>query len=240
MAKPHGHTPTPSPQVRRTTHRPWRAALPFIIAGVVVLVVVIGVLISNAVRPAESRMSDDALVQHAINDYYTARNEADFGKFAAVNCAAVRNAGFPAEDTFVTDNRKSMADNGQIMIPEITDLTSTATGQPPSTLAFREIGRQRRTSSAPPWCARTANGSVHAVTYAGDLTPRKHGMRSKPTRCRSGGLSHSRGMELRRRTRPRILGKRTVFIEWVGFPTVRPTRRSWRSFATRVCATATR
>lgn len=125
MAKPPAATPpTPSPQVPDDDAPSWKAALPFIIAGVVVLVVVIGVLISNAVRPAESRMSDDALVQHAINDYYTARNEADFDKFAAVNCAAVRNAeGFPVRESFVTDNRRSMDDNGQIEIPEITDLT---------------------------------------------------------------------------------------------------------------------
>lgn len=115
---------TPTPQAPDGDAPSWKAALPFIIAGVVVLVVVIGVLISNAVRPAEDRMSEDAKVQHAINDYYTARNEADFDKYAAVNCAAVRGAeGFPTKDSFVTDNRKSMDDNGQIKIPEITDLT---------------------------------------------------------------------------------------------------------------------
>ncbi|MFZ2239597.1 MAG: hypothetical protein WAV90_08640 [Gordonia amarae] len=114
----------PTPQAPEGDAPSWKAALPFIIAGVVVLVVVIGVLISNAVRPAEDRMSEDAKVQHAINDYYTARNEADFDKYAAANCAAARNAeGFPAKDKFVTDNRKSMDDNGQIKIPEITDLT---------------------------------------------------------------------------------------------------------------------
>jgi hypothetical protein len=85
--------------------------------------VVIGVLISNAIRPAEERMSDDAKVQHAINNYYTARNEADFDKFVATNCAAVRTGqGFPTREAFVTDNTKSMDENGQIKIPEITDL----------------------------------------------------------------------------------------------------------------------
>ena len=114
---------TPTPQAPDGDAPSWKAALPFIIAGVVVLVVVIGVLISNAVRPAEDRMSEDAKVQHAIKDYYTARNEADFDKYAAVNCAAVRNApGFPAREAFVADNKKSMDENGQIKIPEITDL----------------------------------------------------------------------------------------------------------------------
>ena len=125
MAKPPGaNTPTPSPQVPEGGSPSWKAALPFIIAVVVVVVVVIGVLISNAVRPAEDRMSEDAKVQHAINDYYTARNEADFDKYTAANCAAVRGAeGFPTKDKFVADNRRSMDDNGQIKIPEITDLT---------------------------------------------------------------------------------------------------------------------
>lgn len=69
-------------------------------------------------------MSDDALVQHAINDYYTPLQR---GRLRQVRrgelCGRPECGGFLAEDTFVTDNLQSMADNGQIMIPEITDLT---------------------------------------------------------------------------------------------------------------------
>ena len=62
---------------------------------------------------------------------------------------------------------------------------------------------------------------VHAVTYAGsDPQEAWDALEANPDAvlvdCRT-----SRGMELRRRTDPEILGKRTVFIEWSVFPTVR-------------------
>lgn len=102
----------------------WRNAWPFLVALGVVVVAAAAIGISHLVRPADSRMSETARVQHAINDSYTARNELDYDKYRSVTCAAERSSStFPSESQFLEQNRTSLARNGHLVIPEISDIT---------------------------------------------------------------------------------------------------------------------
>ena len=101
----------------------WKAAWPFLVALGVVVVAVVGIGISYLIRPADDRMSTDAQIQHAVNDVYTARNELDYTRYRESVCAAELASGsFPDEDAFVEQNRVSFEENGQIVIPEISDI----------------------------------------------------------------------------------------------------------------------
>ncbi|MFW0787554.1 hypothetical protein AAFP35_23910 [Gordonia sp. CPCC 206044] len=102
----------------------WKALWPFLVALAVVVVAAAGIGISYLIRPAEDRMSEEARVQHAVNDQYTARNDLDYAKYRASTCATtVSSATFPTEAVFLDENRKSSEQNGHIVIPEITDIT---------------------------------------------------------------------------------------------------------------------
>ncbi|MEO9328006.1 Rv0361 family membrane protein [Gordonia aurantiaca] len=101
----------------------WSKAWPFFVAFGLVALFVLGIVLSNISRPAEERVSDDAKVQYAINDLYSARNGADYAKFRGATCAAdLAKPDFPSEADFVADSKASVEKNGQIEIPEITDL----------------------------------------------------------------------------------------------------------------------
>ncbi|KAF0969373.1 MULTISPECIES: Rv0361 family membrane protein [Gordonia] len=101
----------------------WKNAWPFFVAAGVVALVVLGIVLSNISRPPEERVSDDALVQYAINDLYTAKNGPDYAEYRANTCDAdLDKPGFPAEAQFVAENQASLDQNGRIEIPEITDL----------------------------------------------------------------------------------------------------------------------
>lgn len=124
MAKDGSPAPDMTDDDDADTPRTWKDAWPFLVALGIVVVLAAGIGISYLVRPADERMSDSALVQHAINNAYTARNEVDYAKYRDSVCVADTKAStFPTEEQFVEENRTSMDSNGPIEIPEITDLT---------------------------------------------------------------------------------------------------------------------
>ncbi len=101
----------------------WKNAWPFYVAAGVVALFVLGIVLSNISRPAEDRVSDDARVQYAINDFYTAMNAADYDEYRDSTCAAdLAKPDFPTRERFVEDNKAVTEKNGPIEIPEITDL----------------------------------------------------------------------------------------------------------------------
>ncbi|MXP19869.1 hypothetical protein GIY30_00630 [Gordonia sp. HNM0687] len=101
----------------------WKAAWPFLVALGLVVVAAVGISISYLIRPADDRMSTEAHIQHAVNDVYTARNELDYTRYREATCAAeLASDSFPDEDTFVEQNRVSFEENGQIVIPEISEI----------------------------------------------------------------------------------------------------------------------
>lgn len=115
-----------SPPVDDEGSKSWKDAWPFWVALIVVVAAILGVVLSNVLRPAEDRASDSAQVQFAINDVYTARNNVDYGKYKAATCATdVTSGAILPEAEFVAQNRKSVETNGRIVIPEITDVTVT-------------------------------------------------------------------------------------------------------------------
>ncbi|UEA57617.1 hypothetical protein LK459_13405 [Gordonia otitidis] len=104
--------------------RTWKDAWPFWIALVVVALAILGVVLSNVLRPAQERASDSGQVQFAINDNYTARNNVDYGKYKESTCAAdTSSPSFISGAEFVRQNRTSVESKGRIVIPEITDVT---------------------------------------------------------------------------------------------------------------------
>lgn len=100
--------------------------MPFLIALGVVVTVVAVLVISNITRPPEGRVNDSTLVQYAVNDMYSARNDLDYERYVATLCAADRAPGVvPERADFIEDNRRSLDANGRITIPEMTDLVVT-------------------------------------------------------------------------------------------------------------------
>ena len=103
--------------------RTWKDAWPFWVALVIVVLAILGVVLSNVLRPAEERASDSGQVQFAINDNYTARNNVDYGKYKQTTCAAdTSSSSFISEQEFVRQNRTLVESKGRIVIPEITDV----------------------------------------------------------------------------------------------------------------------
>ncbi|GAC01812.1 hypothetical protein GONAM_34_00120 [Gordonia namibiensis NBRC 108229] len=101
----------------------WKNAWPFFAAAGVVALLALGIVLSNISRPPEDRVSDDALVQYAINDQYTARNGPNYAEYRANTCDADLNkVEFVSEARFLAENQASLDANGPIEIPEITDL----------------------------------------------------------------------------------------------------------------------
>ncbi|MDH3008356.1 MULTISPECIES: Rv0361 family membrane protein [Gordonia] len=101
----------------------WKNAWPFFVAAGVVALLVLGIVLSSISRPPEERVSDDARVQYAINDLYTAKNGPNYAEYRANTCDAdLDKTGFPSEAQFVAENQASLDQNGRIEIPEITDL----------------------------------------------------------------------------------------------------------------------
>ncbi|MEE4025136.1 hypothetical protein V1Y59_18780 [Gordonia sp. PKS22-38] len=131
MAKSAGDRDRSTSQGRRgeptaPAGRSWKEAWPFLVALGIIVVVALGIGISYLIRPADDRMNTEAHIQHAVNDAYTARNELDYAAYRGAMCAEeLGSDSFPDEATFVDDNRISFEENGQIVIPEIADITVT-------------------------------------------------------------------------------------------------------------------
>jgi len=112
----------PEPIEEEPAPKSWRNAWPFFVALGAVVLLVGGVALSYLFRPAEDRASETAQVQYAINDFYTARNGANYAAYREHTCAAdLASPEFITEQAFVAQNQ-DLKDN-PIQIPEITDLT---------------------------------------------------------------------------------------------------------------------
>ncbi|MCF8587556.1 Rv0361 family membrane protein [Gordonia liuliyuniae] len=101
-------------------HRSWRAALPFIIAFVLIIIVVAWIALSHLIRPSEERVSEDTKVQYVVNDMYSARNSLNYDLYRDSQCTANINAkGFPTAAEFADTNRGPLEKDGKLVVPEM-------------------------------------------------------------------------------------------------------------------------
>ncbi|WP_026917523.1 hypothetical protein [Gordonia shandongensis] len=112
--------------------RSWKAALPFIIGGGLVLILLLWVLIVNVVRPTEDRLTDSAKVQHVVDAVYSARSTLAYDRYRDAFCDADRAAAdFPDSVRFAAENRKANDADGRLVVPdmkvEVTGDRATAT-----------------------------------------------------------------------------------------------------------------
>lgn len=102
----------------------WRAAAPFIIAVVIVILALGTIGLFHIVRPSSERLTDTAKVSRVINDYYTAKNSLTYDKFRDASCAAdLASPSFPSASSFRTAAQRSREEHGNIVV---TDITETA------------------------------------------------------------------------------------------------------------------
>lgn len=97
---------------------PDRSRWPFIAALCVVgvaLAVVLGVAL---ISPPSERLNDSTLVQHAVDDAFTARNSLNYEQYRGAHCAKVVDSPeFPTVEQFVDTNRAERNAEGPIVIP---------------------------------------------------------------------------------------------------------------------------
>ncbi len=107
----------------------WKAAWPFGVA-VVIVIVALGIIgLFHVVRPASERLTDTAKISHAINDYYSAKNAITYDKFRDASCAADQNApGFPSASAFRDAAQKSRDAHGNIVVTDITETAVNGAG----------------------------------------------------------------------------------------------------------------
>ena len=73
-----------------------RTLWPFLVAAAIMVVVLVAIVLMQVLRPAEDRLTDQAQVTHAVNDYYTAQNAINYASYRAVFCSAeLDSAGLP-------------------------------------------------------------------------------------------------------------------------------------------------
>ncbi|AUH67928.1 MULTISPECIES: Rv0361 family membrane protein [Gordonia] len=100
--------------------RSWKAALPMILAGALVVVLLAWVLIAALVNPPEERLSDSAQVQHTVNDMYSAMGTLNYDQYVGSFCQAdVDAADFPKSVQFAEQNRAENEDKGKIVVPNM-------------------------------------------------------------------------------------------------------------------------
>lgn len=94
-------------------------ATPFIVALVVAVVLIAGVFIWNAVRPADERINDSGQIAKTVGQYYGALNHGRYADLVANTCAKDRAAAdFPQEAGFA-DARKAVVEReGQVTLDE--------------------------------------------------------------------------------------------------------------------------
>ncbi|EGD54453.1 hypothetical protein [Gordonia neofelifaecis] len=112
--------------------RSWKAALPMIIAGTLVVVLVAWVVIASLVKPSDERLNDSAQVQHTVNDMYSAMGTLNYDQYRDAFCASdVAASDFPTSVAFAEQNRADNEANGKVVVPsmevEVTGENATVT-----------------------------------------------------------------------------------------------------------------
>lgn len=127
-----------------------KAAWPFIVAVVIVLLVIGGVVASQLLRPADDRLPDNAAVQHAINDYYTAKNAINYTAFREATCSRVVDGGsFPTDEAFRSAAQSTRDSKGKIMVTTIADISVSGTSATASMTWRYEKDPRQTTQSVP-------------------------------------------------------------------------------------------
>lgn len=97
-----------------------KAALPMMIAGGLVLLILAWIGISALVNPSEERISDSAQVQRTVNQMYSAMGTLNYESYKATLCAAnVGNPDFPTSVQFADQNRAENDAKGRIVVPNM-------------------------------------------------------------------------------------------------------------------------
>ncbi|MGZ8177216.1 Rv0361 family membrane protein [Williamsia sp. SKLECPSW1] len=105
-----------------------RAAWPFVVAVVIVVLVIGGVVASQLLRPAEDRLPDNAAVQAAVNDFYTAKNAVNYTAFRDATCSRVVDGGsFPTATAFRSAAQASRDAHGKVIVTTIADIAVSGT-----------------------------------------------------------------------------------------------------------------
>lgn len=127
-----------------------RAAWPFVVAVVIVVLVIGGVVASQLLRPAQDRLPDNAAVQRAINDYYTAKNALNYASFREATCGRVVDGGsFPSDSAFTAQARATRDAKGKIVIATIADVSVSGTSATASMTWRYEKDPRQTTQSVP-------------------------------------------------------------------------------------------
>lgn len=112
--------------------RSWKAALPMMLAGGLMLALLAGVVIIGLVNPPDERLSDSTLVQHTVNDMYSAMGTLNYDQYRNSFCQSDLDAPtFPKSVDFADENRVKNDAEGKVVVPnmdvEIVGDTSTVT-----------------------------------------------------------------------------------------------------------------
>ncbi|WP_347957075.1 hypothetical protein [Gordonia aichiensis] len=100
--------------------RSWKSALPMIIAGALMLSLLAGVLIINLVNPADERLTDSTLVQHRVNDMYSAMGTLNYDQYRNSFCESDQSApDFPTSVQFADQNRTANDADGKVVVPSM-------------------------------------------------------------------------------------------------------------------------
>ncbi|PXW35520.1 UNVERIFIED_CONTAM: hypothetical protein DES50_101466 [Williamsia faeni] len=99
-----------------------RTLWPFLVAAAIMVLVLVAIVLMQVLRPAEDRMTDQARVTHAVNDYYTAQNAINYASYRAVFCSAkLDSADFPTQEEFTSENRDARDADGKIEVSNISE-----------------------------------------------------------------------------------------------------------------------
>lgn len=134
--------PNPEPETRS-----WGAALPFILALGLVVIIVAWIGLSHLFRPSEERVSDDTKVQYVVNDLYSARNSLNYDLYRDSQCEAnIRAKDFPTAAQFADANRGPLEKDGQLVVPEM-DVEVTGSRAAVTVHEHRENTEDKKTTT---------------------------------------------------------------------------------------------
>ncbi|WP_328858958.1 hypothetical protein OG579_09705 [Williamsia herbipolensis] len=119
-------TPSPSIDPGASDDPGWKAAWPFLVAVVIVVLAVGTIALFHVIKPGSERLTESAKVTRAINDYYTAKNAVNYDQFRTLSCPAdLLQPSFPTADAFEKSGQASRAEHGTITITDITETAVT-------------------------------------------------------------------------------------------------------------------